>query len=113
NPILLFGDCSMMAITRVLDNQIPEFNPMKNIITKIAVATLVFLFFERTHLSAQTIQEVTQPLSKKALNGYVHHIESEKDGSLHITYKIKGGKKTNEVFYERYSFGPDLKFTSA
>ena len=59
---------------------------------------------------AQEIKESVLPLSKKAVKGYMYEATKDGDGNSLITYKIAGAKKSNEVFYEQYSFDKNLKF---
>ncbi len=61
-------------------------------------------------VNAQELKEVVQPLTSKAANGYVYDIRKDEAGVSFVTYKIKGAKKSEEVFYEEYSFDSNLKF---
>ncbi|MEO6834235.1 MAG: hypothetical protein ABI378_16070, partial [Chitinophagaceae bacterium] len=54
-------------------------------------------------------QEGTAELSKKARNGFITEAVAV-DGGYNVTYKMAGDKKKDEVTYETYSFGKDLKF---
>lgn len=60
---------------------------------------------------AQEFKEAVQPLSPKAVKGFMYEAKKDETGSSVITYKIPGAKKSNEVFFEEYSFDKDLKFT--
>ncbi|MBS1682731.1 MAG: hypothetical protein JST48_13545 [Bacteroidetes bacterium] len=60
-------------------------------------------------LSAQTIKETAQPLTKQAHKGFLDDVTFA-DGNINVLYKIGGDKKKNELFYENYSFDKDLKF---
>ena len=51
---------------------------------------------------AQEFKEAVQPLSAKAVKGYMYEAKKDKDGNSIITYKIAGPKKTKEVFYEQH-----------
>ena len=61
-------------------------------------------------ISAQEIKETVQPLSKKAVKGFMYEAKKDDSGNLIITYKIPGAKKSNEIFFEEYSFDKELKF---
>ncbi len=58
----------------------------------------------------QVLKEVVQPLSDKAVKGYLYDVSKDAQGNLNATYKFKVNKKSDEVSYEEYSFSPDLKF---
>jgi len=62
---------------------------------------------------AQEFKEAVQPLSSKAVKGYMYETKKDGNGNMLITYKIAGAKKSNEVFYEEYSFDKNLKFISS
>ncbi len=81
---------------------------MKKIIISSAI-----LFIAVVTAKAQDIKEVVEPLSKKSAKGYMYDITKDESGSIHITYKTKGDKKSEEVFYEEYTFDKDLKFVNA
>jgi len=49
-------------------------------------------------ISAQEIKETVQPLSKKAVKGFMYEAKKDDSGNLIITYKIPGAKKSNEIF---------------
>src|SRR5436190_18763519 len=80
---------------------------MKTHYMKVAVTTI--LTFAITCLFGQTVKEGTSPLSAKARKGYLENV-SFADGNMEVLYKIPGDKKTNERFFEVYSFDKDLKF---
>lgn len=62
---------------------------------------------------AQEFKESVQPLSSKAVKGYMYETKKEDNGNTLITYKIPGAKKSKEVFFEEYSFDKNLKFISS
>jgi hypothetical protein len=63
--------------------------------------------------SAQETKETIQPLSPKAAKGYIYNSSKDANGNSIITYKIAGSKKSNEIFFEEYTFDKDLKFTGS
>ena len=79
---------------------------MKKIIRTAALVLIVSLT-----ANAQEFKESVQPLSKKSVKGFLYDVNKDDSGNSRITYKIKGDKKSEEVFYEEYSFDKDLKFT--
>ena len=64
-------------------------------------------------LSAQTVKETNQALSKKASKGFIYKIDPKENGGLEVTYKIPGDKKKEEVFFEKYTFGTDLAYVGS
>jgi hypothetical protein len=62
---------------------------------------------------AQEFSESVQPLSTKAVKGYMYEAIKDSDGNSLITYKIPGSKKSNEVFFEEYSFDKNLTFINS
>jgi hypothetical protein len=60
--------------------------------------------------NAQEVKETMQPLSPKAVKGYMYSNTKDEAGNSIITYKIPGAKKSNEIFFEEYRFDKDLKF---
>ena len=62
---------------------------------------------------AQEVKEVVQPLSPKAAKGYLYNAAKDAAGNSIITYKIPGPKKSNEIFFEEYTFDKNLKFTGS
>jgi hypothetical protein len=59
---------------------------------------------------AQEFYETNQALSSKAVKGYMYDVKVDDTGNSLITYKMSGAKKSDQVFYEEYSFDKDLKF---
>lgn len=78
---------------------------MKNSIQTVALFLILSL-----GVKAQEVKETIEPLTKKSIKGYVYDVHKDDRGTCHITYKIKGDKGSDEVFYEEYSFDKDLKF---
>lgn len=62
---------------------------------------------------AQEFKESVQPLSKKAVKGYMYEATKDGEGNSLITYKIAGSKKSNEVFFEEYRFDKNLSFINS
>src|SRR5690349_5740701 len=54
-------------------------------------------------------QEGSCELSKKARKGFIAEAVANEDGYT-VTYKMKGDKNKDELAYENYAFGRDLKF---
>jgi len=63
-------------------------------------------------ITAQDFKEAVQPLSAKAVKGFMYEVKKDNQGNSTITYKIPGAKKSNEVFYEEYLFDKDLNYIS-
>ena len=63
-------------------------------------------------VKAQQDQESVQPLSKKAIKGFIYGVNKDDKGDLNITYKIAGDNKT-DVFYETYAFDKQIKFINS
>ena len=82
----------------------------KTIKAQFAVALSLGLALATT---AQEVKETIQPLSPKAVKGYMFNATKDKVGNSTITYKIPGAKKTNEIFFEEYNFDNALKFTGS
>ncbi len=61
---------------------------------------------------AQQSQESVQPLSKKAVKGYIYGINKTDNGGLIVTYKIAGDNK-QDVSFETYAFNKRLQFISS
>ncbi|MBA3704934.1 MAG: hypothetical protein H0W84_03245, partial [Bacteroidetes bacterium] len=78
---------------------------MKKSIVGIGLILITNLF-----TYAQEFKEVVQPLSPKAIKGFMYEAKKDENGNSLITYKIPGAKKPNEVFFEEYSFDKDMKF---
>jgi len=70
------------------------------------------IFTSALGAKAQEFKENVQPLSSKAAKGYMYEAKKDGNGIYLITYKMAGAKKSNEVFYEEYSFDKNLKFIS-
>ncbi|MBI1769572.1 MAG: hypothetical protein HYR67_14485 [Bacteroidetes bacterium] len=62
--------------------------------------------------SAQTITEVTHPLSKASQKGFIDQIKVGEDGTIKLLYQTKGGGK-NEIVSEEYDFAPDFKLAES
>ncbi len=62
--------------------------------------------------NAQDTKETTQPLSKKAVKGYMVNAVKEDGGNATITYQIPGNKKSDAASFEEYTFDNDLKLVS-
>ncbi|MBS1763895.1 MAG: hypothetical protein JSS90_02885 [Bacteroidetes bacterium] len=65
------------------------------------------------YVNAQELKEVVQPLSSKAVKGYMYDTRKGDDGSLFITYKMKLDKKSDNITYEEYGFDKSLNFTGS
>lgn len=61
-------------------------------------------------LHGQEVKEVIQPLSDNATKGFLNNVNLDPNGMLHVTYKMKVNKKSDEVSYEEYRFDKDLQF---
>jgi hypothetical protein len=61
--------------------------------------------------NAQVFNEAVQPLSEKAMKGYMYKVSKDEGGNSSITYKMKLDKKSEAVSFEKYTFDKDLKFT--
>ena len=71
----------------------------------------VIIFQLVVKISAQSVSENVITLTKKAHKGYLQDAGMMSDGNIQITYKIAGDKKKNELFYEQYIIGKDLKLS--
>jgi hypothetical protein len=76
---------------------------------KQIIRSLALLLIATMSVQAQDFKEVVQPLSPKATKGFIYSVNKD-DAGTSITFKIKGDKKSEEVFYEEYSFDNALKF---
>lgn len=65
------------------------------------------------YANAQELKEAVQPLSTKAVKGYMYETRKGDDGSVFITYKMKVDKKGDNVSYEEYGFDKSLHFTGS
>ena len=79
-------------------------------ITLISIACCAII---TTNAYAQEFKESVQPLSGKALKGFLYDVSKDADGNTNITYQMKVDKKSDEVAYEKYTFDKGLKFTGA
>lgn len=70
---------------------------------------LIFVSFQFASIG-QDLKEAVQPLSEKAVKGFLYDVSKDDQGNLNATYKFKVNKKSDEVSFEAYSFGSDLKF---
>ena len=80
---------------------------------KITLSLIVFCAIVFTTSYAQQFKESVQPLSGKALKGFLYDVTKDADGNTNITYQMKVDKKSDEVAYEKYTFDKGLKFTGA
>ena len=62
---------------------------------------------------AQELKEVVQPLSSKAVKGYMYDTRKGDDGSVYVTYQMKLNKKSDDITYEEYGFDKSLNFTGS
>ena len=69
----------------------------------IAIAAMSF-----ASVTAQDAKETVQDLSKKAVKGFMYDASKDANG-VSITYKIKGDKKADAAFFEKYTFDASLK----
>ena len=83
---------------------------MKKRPIKILFLTVI-IFQLVVKISAQSVSENVITLTKKAHKGYLQDAGMMSDGNIQITYKIAGDKKKNELFYEQYIIGKDLKLS--
>ncbi|MCZ2276414.1 MAG: hypothetical protein LC117_00590 [Bacteroidia bacterium] len=79
---------------------------MNKLIYAIPVALLITGFSK-----AQELKEAVQPLSSKAVKGYMYETRKGDDGSVYVTYKMKLDKKSDNITYEEYGFDKSLHFT--
>ncbi len=73
---------------------------------------VALIVFTCCSAKAQQSQESVQPLSKKAIKGFIYGINKNDKGDLNITYKIAGDNKA-DVFFENYAFDKQIKFISS
>lgn len=78
---------------------------MKNLFTALTLTWIVMV-----NATAQEVKEIVQPLSAKAIKGFLYDTKIDNDGSLHVTYKMKVKKSKDEVTYEEYEFDKALNF---
>ena len=79
-------------------------------ITLISIACCAIFI---TNAYAQELKESVQPLSGKAIKGFLYDVSKDADGNTNIIYQMKVDKKSDEVAYEKYTFDKALKFTDA
>ena len=82
---------------------------MKKTSISIYIAIVILISFS-SNIRAQEVKEIIQPLSSKSTKGYLFSYSKDEAGTSTITYKIPGAKKSNEIFFEEYTFDSDLKF---
>ncbi|MBP9082926.1 MAG: hypothetical protein KBH11_07610 [Bacteroidia bacterium] len=61
---------------------------------------------------SQELSEAVQPLSKKAIKGFLYDVTNSDDGGSILTYKMKVDKKSDAVQFEEYAFDNTPSFTT-
>ena len=85
-------------------------HPKKSSHLKAILRSFSILLLSTQISWAQEFKETVQPLSSKAIKGYVYDVSKDNTGNTNITYKMKLDKKSEVISFEKYSFDKDIKF---